>query len=329
VPDPGNGHVVVRRRRRRRHRRNRFIRRCLVLTAVATVAAGISAVATPYFRSLWRGQQLATHPLTYEVHHGNPAELNQILAKSQPRPIYLYSVVPGGIENAKELKWAAEHDPVVAAHYAGFDYERAHIVQLTLARTVYVSYRIGNHIYWTSHRVSLHKGEKLLTDGRMTARTRCANRVEETPQQKSASATEPTQEQLDHPMRSGQGTAMQAPPVPFQSALLNRPQAPDLGATGPLSLYDPFVGGNFIALSVPPLPQGVCDPVKKKGSGSGAEIEANAGSKKKPVGTCGVGGSSGTVPEPGTWALFASGLALIAWRFRRTLLPARARGYRL
>ena len=326
VPDPGNGQVVVRRRRpTRRHRRNRFVRRCLLLTVVGVFVAGIFAAALRYFGpALFHGQQLAAHALHYEIHHGPPAELNQILLQSQmSRPIYPYSVVPGGVESVKELKWAADHDPVVAAHYAGFDYERAHIVQLTLARTEYVSYRIGNHIYWTSHRITLHKGEKLITDGRMTARTRCANRVEETPQQKSAAKNEPTQQQLEQPLR-GQGTAMQAPPVTFQSALLNRPQTPDLGATGPLSLYDPFVGGNFIAISVPPLPEGVCEPVPKK-PGKAGEISAETGKKKPAPGPCGPG-SMGTVPEPGTWALFATGLAMIAWRFRRTWLPVGARG---
>jgi len=111
------------------------------------------------------------------------------------------------VEDVKELKWVAEHDPIVGAHYAGFDYARAQVVRLTLARTVYVSYRIGNRIYWTRRRVKLHKGEKLITDGRMTARSRCANRVEETPQQQESSAVEPTPETLDQPIRAGEGTA--------------------------------------------------------------------------------------------------------------------------
>jgi hypothetical protein len=85
---------------------------------------------------------------------------------------------------------------------------------------------------------------------------------------------------------------------------------------GPLSLYDPFVGGNWVAIAPPPLPVGLCAPVKKKGSGDdgGGDI----GGKKKKVGPCGSGGgSTGVVPEPGTWLLFASGLAAIYWRARR------------
>jgi hypothetical protein len=234
--------------------------------------------------------------------------------------VYPYSVVPGGVEDAKELKWVAEHDPIVATHYAGFDYDHARVVRLTLDRTVYLSYRIGNRVYWTRHRVTLHKGEKLITDGRMTARTRCANRVEEAPQQMPA-PVEPPAQKFEEPVRAGEGTAMQSPPVPFQSALLERPLAPGVGPVGPLSLYDPFVGGSWVAVAPPPLPSGLCSPVNKKGS---AETGCCAGGEgevsKKKTGAC--GGSPGVVPEPGTWILFVSGLAAIYWQARRRFLRA-------
>lgn len=316
MPDPEDGttYVVVRRRRKRRRRRQRMIQRLayVLLAAVITAVSGLTSryVTPALFRHTPAVQEL---PSTAAAER-SPA-LDKILSEThvQPRPVYPYSVVPGGVEDAKELKWIAEHDPVVAAHYAGFDYAHAQVVRLTLARTVYVSYRIGNHLYWTSHRVTLHKGEKVITDGKITARARCANRVEETPQQQQASATEPTEEKLNQPVRSGLGTAIQAPPTNFQSALLNRPQVPDIGAVGPMNLYDPFVGGNFIAFAAPPLPEGVCSPVKKKGKGDAIEIEVGGGKKKKPIGPC---GETTPVPEPGTWALCASGLALIAWRLR-------------
>jgi len=248
------------------------------------------------------------------------AAVDQILSHAQPsRPVYPYSVVPGGVEDVQELKWVAEHDPIVGAHYAGFNYARAQVVRLTLARTVYVSYRIGNRIYWTRRRVTLRKGEKLITDGKMTARTRCANRVEETPQQQQAEATEPTPEKLDRPIGAGQGTAMQAPPAAFQSALLNRPQVPGLEPTGPLSAYDPLVGGNPIALLPPPLPSGLCGPKKKKGANE-IEVEADSTGKNKKRDPCGNGGSPAPVPEPGTWLLLGSGLAILYWQARHRLI---------
>jgi hypothetical protein len=195
------------------------------------------------------------------------------------------------------------------------------VVRLALARTVYVSYRIGNHIYWTRRRLTLHKGEKLITDGRMTARSRCANRVEESAQQQG-SPVEPPPQKFDEPVRAGEGTAQQSPPAPFQSALLDRP--PGFGPAGPLSLYDPFVGGNWIPISPPPLPSGLCAPLKTKGSnGSNGGGSGNTTGNKNKVSPCGAGsGGTGVVPEPGTWLMFVSGAAAIYWRARRKFARA-------
>jgi hypothetical protein len=310
---------MVRRRRTRRHRRNVLIRRSLTAVFLTVLTAGASILALMYFSpSLFEAKQIPT--IRVQPNLSNQAvEVNQAISTPQSgRPVYPYSVVPGGVEDAKELKWVAEHDPVVAAHYAGFDYERAHIVQLTLAQTVYVSYRIGNKIYWTRRRIKLKKGEKLLTDGRITARTRCANRVEETPQQ-AAAPNEPSAEKFEDPIGSGVGTAMQAPPASFNSAFLSHPQMPGLGAPGPLTLYNPLEGGTFIPLSPPPLPT-LCSPLKKKKDGE-IEFDGEISGKKKTVNPCGAGGGSiGTAPEPGTWILFITGIGFIGWQARRKLL---------
>jgi hypothetical protein len=321
VTDPveGNAGKVqrVRRRRTRRHRQNRLIRRWCAVAAVAVFVASVSALVLQYLSpSLFRAQQSSPPSFQQtELSRERILTLNQLLtqtASAAERPVYPYSVVPGGVQDVRELKWVAEHDPIVGAHYAGFDYDHARVVRLTLERTAYVSYRIGNRVYWTHRRVTLHKGEKLITDGRITARARCANRVEEAPQQ-AASPVEPPVEKFDQPVRAGSGTAMQSPPVPFQSALLNRPQMPGLGPAGPLSLYDPFVGGNWVPIAPPPLPVGLCTTDKKKGEETGCCGGEITGKKGKGT-PCGGGG---TVPEPGTWILFASGLAAIYWQTRR------------
>jgi hypothetical protein len=223
------------------------------------------------------------------------------LRQMENRPVYPYSVVPGGVRDAGELKWAAEHDPVVASHYAGFDYDHARVVRLVLARTAYISYRIGNKVYWTRRRVTLKKGETLITDGKMTARTRCANRVEEVPQQANSSS-EPPLVKFDEPMNPALGPAITNPPVPFQSALLDRPNGP----TAPLNLYNPIGSGVWIPIAPPPLP-GVCGPGKKKTVSAGKKGKGNP---------CGNGGG-GEVPEPGTWLLVASGVGVMYWTTRR------------
>jgi hypothetical protein len=49
-------------------------------------------------------------------------------AASATRPIFPYSVVPGGVRDAHELQSAAAADPVVAQHYADFRIPLAHQV---------------------------------------------------------------------------------------------------------------------------------------------------------------------------------------------------------
>ena len=310
----------MRRRRTRRHRRNRWVRRFLLVVVVAVFTIGLSAVALRYFTpSLFRSAQ-SKPPSTQQVEDSRirPLQTTQDEAfrpKTADRPVYPYSVVAGGIEDARELKWVAEHDPVVAAHYAGFDYDHARVVRLVLARTAYVSYRIGNRVYWTHRRVTLHKGEKVITDGKMTARTRCGNRVEEVPQQ-ATSSSEPPVAKFEEPVRPGEvGPAVQNSPQPFQSALLNRPGMPGMGPMPPLSLFNPFEGSNWTPIAPPPLPTGgVCGPGKKK-------VETVGANGKKTVACT---GPPATVPEPGTWLLVASGLAVMYWHARRKLARSRS-----
>jgi hypothetical protein len=291
-----------------------MIRRALLGLMFVALGFGLASVALQHLSpSLFH----ASTPVGPD-HPAAQAATNVLLLTQQEasrsveeRPVYPYSVVPGGINDARELKWVAEHDPVVASHYAGFDYDHARVVRLVLARTVYVSYRIGNQVYWTRHRVTLKKGENVITDGNMSARSRCGNRVEEVPQQ-ATSSSEPPPAKFDEPVHPSIGTAVTSPPVPFESALLNRPGTPGLGPAPPLSLYDPFGNGTWVPISPPSLP-GVCGVGKnKKTSGAG---------KQKKGDPCGSGGG-GEVPEPGTWLLVASGLGLMFWISRRKLARA-------
>jgi len=318
--------TVVRKRRSRRHRRNRQVRRGLLVFACALFTFAFSAVALRYL----------TPSLFHEARNAEPdrkaaeasrnlflASQKEALRQLEGRTVYKYSVVPGGVRDAQELKWAAEHDPVVAAHYAGFDYDHAHVVKLVLARTAYVSYRIGNKVYWTRHRVSLKKGETVITDGKITARSRCANRVEEMPQQATLES-EPPAARFDESVQPLPGTALNAPPVPFQSALVNHNPIPGLGPAVPLSSFDPIANGGITPVLMPALP-GVCGVgVKKKPKGSDAISSVPLGTdgkKKKTVDPCasGGGGGGGEVPEPGTWILMASGVAGLYWKARHKL----------
>ena len=326
-----SSNVTPRRRRTRRHRRNRLLRHCLIVFTLGFFAAAFSMAALRHFGpSLFRTAARVPDRQQVEASRTRVLLAEEALehqARAKGRPVYPYSIVAGGVEDARELKWVAEHDPIVAAHYAGFDYDRARVVRLELAKTVYLSYRIGNHVYWTRRRVRLRKGEKLITDGKMTGRTRCANRVEEVPQQ-AASAAEPPAARFDEPMRVGEGTAIEGPPVEFQSALLNRAGVPEIGPAPPSSLYSPFYGGNYVPLAPPPLAvAGVCGSGKKKKKSDGdgdaddgviAPSGKTSGKKGKGMeGPCGGPEGGGVVPEPGTFLLVASGLAGLFWQARR------------
>jgi hypothetical protein len=287
------------------------MRRVLLIVFCAGLAIGFSFVALQHSSLFHASRSVGPDRQAVEASR-NILLLTQkeALRQIENRPVYPYSVVPGGVRDARELKWAAEHDPVVRSHYAGFDYDHARVVRLVLARTAYVSYRIGTKVYWTRHRVTLKKGETVITDGKITARSRCANRVEEVSQQ-ATSSSEPPAAKFEEPVQPAMGTAVANPPLPFESALLNRPGLPGLGPALPLSLYDPFGNGTWVPISPPPLP-GVCGIGKNK-NGSGGTPASTGKKKGNPCGS----GAGGEVPEPGTWLLVASGLAAMYWKTRQ------------
>jgi hypothetical protein len=120
-------------------------------------------------------------------------------SRSQKGPaVYPYSVVSGGVRDAAALQHAVSHDPVVAAHYADFKLANARVARLPAPKTAYVSYRIGNRVYWTRNTVKLAGGEEVITDGEHYVRVRCANRIADSPQGET-SPVEPPEAVLDQP----------------------------------------------------------------------------------------------------------------------------------
>jgi len=224
------------------------------------------------------------------------------------RIVYPYSVVPGGVASPAELHQAADHDPVVANHYSGFDYQRAHVVEVSQPKLVYVSYRRGNKIFWTHKQLSLHVGEKLITDGHITARNRCGNQVSVLPQA-NTSPQEPTVAELDRPDEVASGM-QQVIPGTFDSKLFNLdpglpfgPSTPGSGfATGPFPggfMPMPIAGGPGTTGSVTPPPcQGTnCNPPPCEGT--------DCNPPPPPA-----------VPEPGTLLLVGSGVVAVIAKIR-------------
>ena len=205
------------------------------------------------------------------------------------RALYPYSVIPGGAENAEELKEAVQRDPVVAAHYSNFNVAEARVVRAEADRAVYVSYRIGERVFWTSKTLTIHEGETLLSDGVHEARTRCGNQLSNTPVM-PVSPEEPSEKALAPPeapvLYTGNTPEPVLPPVIPPGA---PPAPPTTGTVIPPPVF-PIVGGG------PPGPHPNTPPPPPP-------------PPPPPV----------NVPEPGSALLLAAGLLSLA---AIKLLPA-------
>jgi hypothetical protein len=204
--------------------------------------------------------------------------------------VYPYSVIPGGVHSIEDLKNAIAKDSVVSAQYAAFHLERARIIQLDRDRTMHVSYRRGDDLFWTQRELKLAKGETLITDGTETALARCGNMLSEGIVAPS-SPDEPTAQELNTPVPNNYG------PVELESD--NR--FPEFQPVG--SSYVPPAGEGF-------------HPV----GGSGPSTFLPSG----PAGPSPYGGASTPplvvkTPEPGTGMLLVVGLlALFFMQKRKT-----------
>jgi len=223
------------------------------------------------------------------------------------RLVYPYSVISGGVTSGDELRETSAHDETVATHYAGFNYNRARVIEVNEPRLVYLSYRRGNKVYWTRKQASLHKGEKLLTDGRITARTRCGNQVSVLPQA-NTSPEEPLLAELDRPDAVASG--IEAFPPNLGSSLSVDPVMP----IGPSSAGGggPFAGGGGPPSGFVPLPGGGPIP-PTSGGGSGCTPTKNNNCTPPPPPPP----PPPTVPEPGTMVLVLSGAAAVFARLRQ------------
>jgi hypothetical protein len=223
------------------------------------------------------------------------------------RPVYPYSVVPGGVASAKELQAAVRQDKVVAAHYSDFRTRSVQVIRLKKDRLAYVSYRVANRVYWTRKKVTLHAGETLLTDGTHLARTRCGNRVSELPAE-PASPAEPAEKEMNNPVRPARPelTTESVFPPPFWPGGL---EPPPLALGG---LPEPGMPGGGIP-PLPPIPPGSCcsSPSEPKPPHTPLP-QPYPPSGPPPIST----------PEPGSLALLISGLAVLftLWKFRRPLI---------
>ena len=155
-------------------------------------------------------------------------------------------------------------------------------------------------VFWTRRRIRLHLGELLLTDGKITARARCGNQISDAAKPE-VSEEEPAEDVFDQPVAQ----IDPAPSFPIRPMLA----PPDLPSGAPIA-PKLFAGGFFfpyVPFSVP-IPSGVCP----------------ADEVFNPLPITAANPRHHVIPEPSTMVLLGSGLALIAWRYRRTARPVAA-----
>ena len=235
----------------------------------------------------------------------------QASANRKPaRLVYQYSVVPGGVQDVHELSEAVAHDPDVALHYAALDMNRAHLVRLPVDQKMYISYRRNGRILWTKTAHLIRAGEKVITDGKVTARTRCGNRLASKPEGLTA-PDEPSEAQLNQPVAvAGDPLRLPTPLAERSSALL-----PPLVANGPT----PGPGGVPILIG-PPI---------GGGGGSTCETEAQEAAEhdhdnNEPICPTHPHHPPPPVPEPATYLLMGSGILLLGYQFATKRRPAEA-----
>jgi hypothetical protein len=176
-------------------------------------------------------------------------------------------------------------DGVAARHYIGFDVDSAVLMRVHQERKVYVSYRIGDRVYWTRNRVRLPPGEYLLTDGRNLVRARCGNRVSEQPHI-AVSDAEPSEEVMDW-----------TPDPP----LLSFNTEHDWDALAPAPRDPEEVMPQVAPQPSPPVGK----VVKIEAPAPAAPQYFSYPARPLPI---------LFAPEPGTWLLLGVGLGLLAWR---------------
>jgi PEP-CTERM motif len=299
-------------------------RRRLGALAVLFLETVLVSAALPY--NYGHAPRISTIEHLSAVFTSDPADGDWIPQTSEldkaERAYYPYSVIPGGVRDSTELRKAVANDEVVARHYADFEMGKAQVVRLSEARAVFVSYRVGNGIFWTKNRINLRAGETVVTDGSHMARTRCGNRISEAPVG-PVLKNEPLPEALEVPadgalladVESPNGLPLALPPA----STINVPEQPHSSIFIPI--VPPFfpLGGGPSSPGIPagplPPPNSPPPPGSPPASPPGTPPGPPSG-PPPPVIPPPAPPPAISAPEPSALLLLTAGLACV-WLLRR------------
>lgn len=262
-------------RKARRRRARRAIRRRILL------AASVLLLLSAIFASAWVLVLASSGPPPPPAPPVLVPLVRTVLPAQRPRPVYPYSVVPGGIHDAGDAGDAVAGDAVVAAHYKDVKVDALRLETVDKPRAVHVSYRIGDKVYWTKRKVVLKPGELLLSDGKQQIRTRCGNCVSDVVVG-PVSDQEPPPEVFDTPVPTS-GVETTGGLAPLQAYQLMT----GLGGLPPALDSSGFSPGAVVAGGLPGIGGGV--PVGWFGG-----VPAGGGGPPQP----GSGGGGVLPPEP-------------------------------
>jgi len=240
---------------------------------------------------------------------------------------YPYSVIPGGAQTVNELRNAVANDSIVRAHYADFVVANTRVERIEKTQAFYVSYRIGNNVFWTKNALVIPAGETVLSDGANMARTRCGNRLSLapiTPVSKAEPAPEAMEIASGGVLLASVETPAELPIAPAPTTAIatppTTPASPPIGIFLPLPPFFPIdTGGTPLPPGIPVAPTPPSGPPPP--SGPIPPTAPPSGPTPPPV----------AAPEPSALLMLALGLGCILlvkkleWISRHylRLIPAR------
>ena len=243
---------------RRSRRKRDAARRRRVLTACATIALFVVAIATAVRHSANNDGPLPESSPSEVASFDFGGDLGmtddgQLLTSGLGRPVYMHSVVPGGVYSGSELRTAIRDDVVVAAHYRNLDQSRLRTEVVQQDRYVHVSYRKGDQVFWTKNKVLLRQGETIITDGNTQVRARCGNCISEAPLLPT-SESEPEVIEFEKLVEAPATPIPATPPIALVAPGLLDPLGAGLGLASPeVGPITPLAAGRLGSGIAPPL----------------------------------------------------------------------------